>query len=252
MRKKIVGLVMGVWLVISPAQAFVDFPNLIQNTITAIQEVYSYSKEVSDWIKTANYYLDNLDNLGNQLLAQTGIKDSLGLFDEISKMYSEYSNLYKSMDEFKEGILKDPKGFIEEKLKNNYKKYQLFDRCQNLKGDELNICLRETINYAFAYDELDTSRNRINELNNKVKALEDKKKTGKTEDIKEAQDRANQLTQIQLEYQQLQLKLLQDLQRLQIEQKELEDKKQQMMAQNLNTTTQSSKWLIPPQYQQYK
>ena len=243
---------MAMWLAVNPAQAFVDVPNLIQNTITAIQEVYSYSKEVQDWVKTANYYLDNLDNLGNQLLAQTGIKDSLGLFDEISKMYSDFSNLYKDMDEFKEGILKDPKGFIEEKLKNNYKKYQLFDRCQNLKGDELNICLRETINYAFAYDELDKSTKRIGELKNLAKELEGKKKTGETEDIKEAQDRANQLTQIQLEYQQLQLKLLQDLQRLQIEQKELEDKKQQMLAKNLNTTKKSSGWLIPPKYQQYK
>lgn len=245
MRKKIVSLGIVIWLSVSPLQAFVDVPNLIQNTITAVQEVYSYSKTVQDWIKTASYYLDNLDNLGDQLIAQTGIKDAIGLYNDISKMYSEYSNLYKSMDEFKEGILKDPKGFIEEKLKNKYKKYQLFNRCENLKGDELNICLRETITYAFAYDELDTSTKRINELKSQANELESKKKTGETENIKEAQDRANQLTQIQLEYQQLQLKLLQDLQRLQIQQKELEDQKQQIMAKNVSIKTDST-WLKAP------
>lgn len=245
MRKKIVSLGIVIWLSVSPLQAFVDVPNLIQNTITAVQEIYSYSKTVQDWVKTASYYLDNLDNLGDQLIAQTGIKDAIGLYNDISKMYSEYSNLYKSMDEFKEGILKDPKGFIEEKLKNNYKKYQLFNRCENLKGDELNICLRETITYAFAYDELDTSTKRINELKSQANELESKKKTGETENIKEAQDRANQLTQIQLEYQQLQLKLLQDLQRLQIQQKELEDQKQQIMAKNVSIKTDST-WLKAP------
>ena len=95
--------------------------------------------------------------------------------------------------------------------------------------------MRETITYAFAYDELDTSTKRINELKSQANELESKKKTGETENIKEAQDRANQLTQIQLEYQQLQLKLLQDLQRLQIQQKELEDQKQQLLAKNLKT-----------------
>lgn len=246
MRKKIVSLGIAIWLSISPLQAFVDFPNLIQNTITAIQEVYSYSKEVTDWVKTAAYYLDNLDKISDEISKIDGMRDVVQNFNDISKIYSDFSNLYKDLDEFSNQVLKDPQGFINGKLKDSFKKYQLFDKCKDLKGDELNICLRETINYAFEYDELNRNKQEFTKL--KDEAEEMIETAGNSQDIKESMDWNNRMQELNSRAQQLQLKMLQDLQRFQVEQKELEDQKRQLMAKNVSTTTDSSSWLIPSKY----
>lgn len=247
MRKKIVGLVVAVWLSVIPLQAFVDFPNLIQNTITAVQEVYSYSKQVTDWTKTITHYVDTIANMKSEIEKVSGIKDMIQNFEEISQLYNDFSNLYNNVDEFKNQVLKDPQGFISGKLKDGFKKYQLFDNCNNLTGDELNICLRQTISYAFEYDELSKNQSEFEKLKKNVfDKLEGR--VSDSSDLKTSMDVNNRLNQANSQMQMLQFKLLQDLHRFQIEQKEIEDQKRQLMTKNVSTSADSSAWLIPSQY----
>lgn len=244
MRKKIVSLGIAIWLSVSPLQAFVDVPNLIQNTITAIQEVYSYSKDVADWTKTITYYVDTVKNMKSEIEKVSGIKDMIQNFDEINQLYSDFSDLYKNVDEFKNQVLKDPQGFINGKLKDGFKKYQLFDNCKNLEGDELNICLRQTINYAFEYDELSKNQSEFEKLKKNVfDKLEDR--VSDSSDLKTSMDVNNRLNQANSQMQMLQLKLLQDLHRFQISEVELRDKRNQMLMKNVSTKTDST-WLKAP------
>lgn len=244
MRKKIIGLGMAIWLSASPLNAFVDMPNLIQNTITAVQEVLSYSKEIKDWTKTITYYMDTIKNMKSEIEKVSGIKDFVQNFNKISEMYSDFNDIYKNVDSFKNQVLKDPQGFINNQLKDNFKKYQLFDNCKNLKGEELNICLRQTINYAFEYDELSRNQSKFQKLKEDV-LDELEHQVNSSTDLKGSMDVNNRLAQANTQTQALQLKLLQDLHRFQISEVELRDKRNQMLMKNISTKT-DSKWLKAP------
>lgn len=244
MRKKIIGLGIAIWLLASPLQAFVDMPNLIQNTITAVQEVLSYSKEITDWTKTITYYMDTIKNMKSEIEKVSGIKDFVQNFNEISKIYSDFNDIYKNVDDFKKQVLKDPQGFINGTLKDNFKKYQLFNNCENLKGDELNICLRQTINYAFEYDELSRNQAQFEKLKkNVLDKLENQ--VNSSDDLKGSMDVNNRLAQANTQTQSLQLKLLQDLHRFQISEVELRDQRNQLLTKNVFTKTDST-WLKAP------
>lgn len=215
-----------------------DSTNLVQNTIQAVQSKLSYLKQINDWKDTLLYYKDNIKKAQQQIENASGIKEAISSF---SKLSSDYSTIYGDFDSFRDEVLQNPQDFINNNLKDSFKKYEIFDNCKNKTGDYLNLCLQEKIQYAAAYDQLDKDGNNIETLSKSIQKLDEKIR--ESQDIKESADWANKLSIAQLQMQQLQLKVTQDSYRFQVWQKELEDRKQQLLSQNVNTTVDSSSWL---------
>lgn len=123
----------------------IDPTNLIQNTISAIQQVSSYAKQLSDSIRQIQEFDKHATEFTNEAF---GLGDLLGDINNISKDISDIYKAKEDMEQFNKEVLSDPKGFFNEKYKKYTDNYNLYDKCKGLKDDALNICLRDKINYA--------------------------------------------------------------------------------------------------------
>ncbi len=119
----------------------IDPTNLVQNTITAIQQIASYSKQLSDSIRQLREFDKHAVEFTNETL---GLNDLLG---DINSISSDISDIYKAKEDMDE-LLKDPQSLFDDQYKKYTDNYNLYDKCKGLKEEALNICLRDKINYA--------------------------------------------------------------------------------------------------------
>lgn len=147
MRKKLATLVLLIGLISVEANGMpvIDPTNLVQNTITAIQQIASYAKQVSDSIRQIQEFDKHATEFTNESL---GLGDLLGDINSISKDINDIYQAKADMEEFNKEVLNNPKGFFDEKYKKYTDNYNLYDKCAGLKDAALNICLRDKINYA--------------------------------------------------------------------------------------------------------
>lgn len=122
-----------------------DPTNLVQNTITAIQQVASYARQISDSLRAIQEFDKHATEFTNETL---GLGDLLGDINNVSRDISDIYQAKEDMEQFNKEVLSDPQGFFNDKYKKYTDNYNLYDKCQGLKEDALNICLRNSINYA--------------------------------------------------------------------------------------------------------
>lgn len=147
MRKVIISVVMTMMLSTNLLAGFpvIDPTNLVQNTISAIQQIASYAKQVSDSVRA----IQEMDKHATEFTNETlGLGDLLGDINNVSRDISDIYQAKEDMDQFNKEVLSDPQGFFNDKYKKYTDNYNLYDKCQGLKDDALNICLRNSINYA--------------------------------------------------------------------------------------------------------
>lgn len=123
----------------------VDPSNLIQNTISAVQQVAAYARQVSDSIRAIQEFDKHATEFTNETL---GLGSLLGDINNLSRDISDIYKAKEDMEQFNQEVLSNPQGFFNDKYKKYTDNYNLYDKCQGLKGDALNICLRNSINYA--------------------------------------------------------------------------------------------------------
>lgn len=144
--KKMVVLVLLVWGINAYALVpMIDPSNLVQNTITAIQQIASYAKQVSDSVRQIQEFDKHATEFTNETL---GLDDLLGDINNISKDINDIYKAKEDMEQFNKEVLSDPQGFFNDKYKKYTDTYNLYDKCSGLKDSALNICLRDRINYA--------------------------------------------------------------------------------------------------------
>lgn len=146
-NKKLVGAV-ALWIGLSinaNAIPVIDPTNLVQNTITAIQQIASYAKQVSDSVRQIQEFDKHATEFTNETL---GLDDLLGDINNISKDINDIYKAKEDMEQFNKEVLSDPQGFFNDKYKKYTDTYNLYDKCSGLKDGALNICLRDRINYA--------------------------------------------------------------------------------------------------------
>lgn len=147
MRKLIITIALFMGLGCNQAFGFIvsDPTNLVQNTITAIQQVASYARQISDSLRAIQEFDKHATEFTNETL---GLGDLLGDINNVSRDISDIYQAKEDMEQFNKEVLSDPQGFFNDKYKKYTDNYNLYDKCQGLKEDALNICLRNSINYA--------------------------------------------------------------------------------------------------------
>ncbi len=147
MRKLITIIALFMGLGFNQALGFIvsDPTNLVQNTISAIQQVASFARQISDSLRAIQEFDKHATEFTNETL---GLGDLLGDINNVSRDISDIYQAKEDMEQFNKEVLSDPQGFFNDKYKKYTNNYNLYDKCQGLKEDALNICLRNSINYA--------------------------------------------------------------------------------------------------------
>ena len=178
------------------AVVFVDPTNLIQNTITAIQEIASYAKQLSDSIRQIQEFDKHATEFTNEVL---GIGDMLGDINQISRDISDIYRAKEDMEQFNKDVSDNPEGFFNDKYKKYTDNYNLYDKCSNLKGDYLNICLRDRLNYAASIKQHSDYGNIIHRLQKQLDKQVEKLNQARSQKDRENAALAIAATQAELE-----------------------------------------------------
>ncbi|BDB64849.1 hypothetical protein T36_1306 [Helicobacter cinaedi] len=127
----------------------IDPTNLVQNTITAIQQIASYAKQISDW----KQQLEQFDKIANDALE---IGDLLNDINKISGAISDINAFRNNINSFNDEILKDPQSALKNKFSEYTDKYRIYDNCKRYNegafkdAEMFNQCVRQQVNRAFA------------------------------------------------------------------------------------------------------
>lgn len=127
----------------------IDPTNLVQNTITAIQQIATYAKQISDW----KQQLEQFDKIANDALE---IGDLLNDINKISGAISDINAFRDNINSFNDEILKDPQSALKNKFSEYTDKYRIYDNCKRYNegafkdAEMFNQCVRQQVNRAFA------------------------------------------------------------------------------------------------------
>lgn len=164
-----------------------------QMSIQNAKQIAEWAKEATRWTETVAHYQKQLQAYAEELKAKTGIKDSLSTLKDFSQIYADFGRAYENIQDFNEKVLSDPESFINDKLKDTYSKYTIFDKCESLQDvNRKNICLSEMLTTAA---EIQSTQEKSKQLNGIAKSIQEiDTKMKKSKDIKESQDLANALS----------------------------------------------------------
>ncbi len=163
-----------------------------------IKTVAEYAEQAKRWVDTTTHYQSQLKAYSDQLVSQTGVRDSVSFIQDIDD-FNKFSKSYSK--EFLNTEM-DSNSRIDTKAEELSNKYNLYNDCNgsSLSEVEKNLCLnkmkrrtREIIAYRDYSNNIDGIQDNLTLLTNKLAT---------SKDIKESQDINNG---IQLQVAQLDL-----------------------------------------------
>lgn len=189
------------------------------------QTIATWAKEAERWVGTVDHYKNQLKAYNDQLVSQTGVRDSVSFIqdiDEFNKFSNTYSKEFLSIENKPNSDT--PIGI---KSKELFEKYNLYNDCEveHLTSKEQEVCkgkMERKVRDIAAYQ---TYTNNLDGIHNNLEGLTRKLATSK--DIKESQDINNaiqlqlaqlELTKTQIELMNEQSRTLDDVERRQKEQ----------------------------------
>ena len=173
-----------------------------------VKTVAEYAEQAKRWVDTANHYQSQLKAYNDQLVSQTGVRNSVSFIQDINdfnKFSKSYSKDFLSLDNSM-----NSNGPIGIKAKELFTKYNLYNDCEvnHLTSKEQEVCkgkMERKVRDIAAYQEYS---NNLDGISTNIDGLTKKLATSK--DIKESQDINNaiQLQVAQLEITKTQVELM--------------------------------------------
>lgn len=145
-------------------------------------------KEAQNWLKTAKFYEDSMQNYKQQLASQTGLRDLMGLVNQARGLKDDIANLQKQGISLNDLLSSSnvPSGALD----SLYNKYKDFDVCgvQSVAA-YATACKQETINKAWMIEQTSDVQEKVNSTLDDISSLADR--AASATDVKESQDLAN-------------------------------------------------------------
>ncbi|THA00578.1 transport associated protein 4 [Rodentibacter pneumotropicus] len=166
----------------------VDGAAAAQRQVSMLQTVQQWAKEAKQWTETVSHYKSELKAYADQLASQTGIRDVQAFIGEAHSLYNEINSL-KSEFTPVINLVSGGKNALSANAKSLFEKYNLFDRCKNLRQGEITSCEANIVSTVESISFLDSFESNIN---SKLKTIDKlSKRMAKSQDVKESQDLKN-------------------------------------------------------------
>lgn len=166
----------------------VDGAAAAQRQVSMLQTVQQWAKEAKQWTETVSHYKSELKAYADQLASQTGIRDVQAFIGEAHSLYNEINSL-KSEFTPVINLVSGGKNALSANAKSLFEKYNLFDRCKNLRQGEITSCEANIVSAVESISFLDSFESNIN---SKLKTIDKlSKRMAKSQDVKESQDLKN-------------------------------------------------------------
>ena len=208
MRKIVLSALITMSLLNASGIPVVDAVANAQAMAQNIKTVAEYAEQAKRWVDTANHYQSQLKAYNDQLVSQTGVRNSVSFIQDINdfnKFSKSYSKDFLSLDNSM-----NSNGPIGIKAKELFTKYNLYNDCEvnHLTSKEQEVCkgkMERKVRDIASYQEYS---NNLEGISTNIDSLTKKLATSK--DIKESQDINNaiQLQVAQLEITKTQIQLM--------------------------------------------
>ena len=147
-----------------------------QRQMSMLQTVQQWAKEAKQWTDTVSHYKNELKAYADQLASQAH-----SLYGEINGLKSEFTPVID--------LVSGGKNALSANAKSLFEKYNLFDRCKNLRQGEITSCEANIVSTVESMSFLDSFESNVN---SKLKTIDKlAKRMTKSEDVKESQDLKN-------------------------------------------------------------
>lgn len=154
------------------------------------QELQHWLVKVKQWGETVKHYQSEIQAYKDQLAAQTGLRDVMGLVNQGNSLKNDLLNLQKQGISLSELLVSDnaPSGA----LNSLYDKYKAFDVCNEKQAVGYSyVCKQETVNKAYAIEQTTEVQGKISQTLNDISTLSNRVANAK--DSKESMDLANSI-----------------------------------------------------------
>lgn len=159
-----------------------------QRQMSMLQTVQQWAKEAKQWTDTVSHYKNELKAYADQLASQTGIRDVQAFIGEAHSLYGEINGLKSEFTPVID-LVSGGKNALSANAKSLFEKYNLFDRCNNLRQGEITSCEANIVSTVESMSFLDSFESNVN---SKLKTIDKlAKRMTKSEDVKESQDLKN-------------------------------------------------------------
>lgn len=159
-----------------------------QRQISMLQTVQQWAKEAKQWTETVSHYKNELKAYADQLASQTGIRDVQAFIGEAHSLYGEINGLKSEFTPVID-LVSGGKNALSANTKSLFEKYNLFDRCKNLRQGEITSCEANIVSTVESMSFLDSFESNVN---SKLKTIDKlAKRMVKSQDVKESQDLKN-------------------------------------------------------------
>lgn len=159
-----------------------------QRQMNMIQTMQQWAKEAKQWTETVSHYKNELKAYADQLASQTGIRDVQAFIGEAHSLYGEINNLQSEFTPIID-LVSGGKNALSANAKSLFEKYNLFDRCKNLRQGEITSCEANIVSTVESMSFLDSFESNVN---SKLKTIDKlSKRMAKSQDVKESQDLKN-------------------------------------------------------------
>ena len=159
-----------------------------QRQISMLQTVQQWAKEAKQWTETVSHYKNELKAYADQLASQTGIRDVQAFIGEAHSLYGEINGLKSEFTPVID-LVSGGKNALSANAKSLFEKYNLFDRCKNLRQGEITSCEANIVSTVESMSFLDSFESNVN---SKLKAIDKlANRMAKSNDVKESQDLKN-------------------------------------------------------------
>ena len=159
-----------------------------QRQMSMLQTVQQWAKEAKQWTDTVSHYKNELKAYADQLASQTGIRDVQAFIGEAHSLYGEINGLKSEFTPVID-LVSGGKNALSANAKSLFEKYNLFDRCKNLRQGEITSCEANIVSTVESMSFLDSFESNVN---SKLKTIDKlAKRMAKSQDVKESQDLKN-------------------------------------------------------------
>lgn len=190
--RKLINNISLISLLILSSPSFAGIPVSVvasaPETISFTETLKTWAEEAKRWADTASHYKSELKAYADQLASQTGIRDVQAFIGEAHSLYGEINNLKSEFTPVID-LVSNGKNALSAKAKSLFEKYNIFDRCKNLRAGEITACEANIVSTVESMSFLDSFESNVN---GKLKTIDKlAKRMAKSSDVKESQDLKN-------------------------------------------------------------
>lgn len=161
----------------------------VVDALANVTSINQWTQKLTQWTDTVQHYKEQMNAYKQQLATATGLRDIQGFISQARNMASDLKSLQKrgiSLDD----LLTNPGGSYTSELNSLYRKYQVFDSCNDsATGDYLDSCKKIVLNQAAAIEDTSDVQKKISEALSDISELSNRIQY--SQDSKESQDLAN-------------------------------------------------------------